>query len=93
VFALLPAAIMSALDPRRRPVRATLGYAVALFAILGLVLGHRPAMAPMAPDAAETVVALGLALAAGLIGGASARWLSDGLFGSTRESAGAAGVR
>ena len=82
VFALLPAAIMGALDARYRPVRATLGYAVALFAVLGFVLSHRPAMAPMAPGAAETVVALGLALTAGLIGGASARWLSDSLLAS-----------
>jgi hypothetical protein len=93
VFALLPAAIMSALDPRRRPVRATLAYAVALFAILGSVLSHRPAMAPMAPGAVETVVALGLALAAGLIGGASARWVGDALLGSAAESTDAAGVR
>jgi hypothetical protein len=87
VFALLPAATMGALDPRRRPARATLGYAVALFAILGFVLSHRPAMAPMAPGAVETLVALGLTLAAGLIGGESARRLSDALLGSTRESA------
>ena len=76
---------MGALDARRRPVRATLGYAVALFAVLGFILSHRPAMAPMAPGATETVVALGLALTAGLIGGASARWLSDSLLASTES--------
>ena len=40
-----------------------------------------------AAAAGAQLVALGLALAAGLIGGASARWLSDGLLGPTRESA------
>ncbi len=82
VFALLPAAIMAALDPRRRPLAASLGYAVTLLAVLGFVLGHRPAMAPMAPGAVETAIALGLTLAAGLIGGAAAAWLSDRLLRS-----------
>ncbi|HEV8439381.1 MAG TPA: hypothetical protein VGT40_14920 [Methylomirabilota bacterium] len=84
VFALLPALIMSALDARRRPRLATLGYALALFVVLGVVLGQRPAMASLVPGPVETAIALGLTAVAALVGGAAARWLSDQLLGAVR---------
>ena len=86
MFALLPAAVMAALDPRRRPRAATQGYAVALFAVLGWVLAHRPALAPMAPGVWETLLALLLTLAAAFVGGTAARWISDGLARSAPET-------
>jgi hypothetical protein len=84
LFALLPAAAMALIDARRRPVAATLGYALGLFMILAYVLTHRPAFAPMAPGPVETSIALGLTLVAGAIGGAIARRLSDRLLERSR---------
>ena len=76
---LIPAVVMVALDPRRRPILATVGWSVALFAIYGAALARSPAFAPMAPDAAATAVALGLTVAAASVGGLAARRLSDHL--------------
>lgn len=87
VFALLPVAVLAALDARRRPVTATLGYALVLFMVLGWLLGHRPAMAPLLPGVLATSVALGLCLVMGAIGGSAARWLSDRLVGLGRREA------
>jgi hypothetical protein len=79
VYALGPAALMALLDARRRPLRATLGYALALFAVLGWVLGHRPALAPLVPGPGDTALGLALTAAAALAGGMAARRLSDWL--------------
>lgn len=87
VFALLPVMVLGALDARRRPVMATLGYAFALFMVLGWLLGHRPAMAPLVPGALATGVALGLCLVMAAIGGSAARWLSDRLVSVGRRGA------
>lgn len=79
VLALLPVAIMAAIDPRRRPMLATAGYAVALFVVVGWLLGARPAFAPLVPGSGETIFALALTLAAAAIGAWVARALSDSL--------------
>jgi hypothetical protein len=79
LMALVPAAVIVAVDPRRRPVAATMSWAVALFAIYGRGLAGSPAFRPMAPDAAATAIALSLTLAAAALGGLAARRLSDHL--------------
>jgi hypothetical protein len=79
LFALWPALAMVLVDPRRRPIAATLAYAIALFAMLAWRLPSRPSLAAMAPGAPETLVALLLTLAAALLAGYTARWLSNAL--------------
>jgi len=66
-------------DPRRRPVLATVAFAVSLFAVTGWSLAARPAYAPMVPGAGETLLALGLTVAAAVAGGAAARRLAERL--------------
>jgi hypothetical protein len=80
-FALIPALAITLVDARRRPVRATLAYAVTLFAMLAWLLPQRATLAPMAPGVLPTSLALLLTLAAALLGGLAARWLSDSLAG------------
>ncbi len=81
LFALWPALVMALVDPRRRPIAATLAYGAALFALLAWRLPSRPSLAAMAPGVPETLVALLLTLAAALIAGYAARWLSNALAG------------
>lgn len=81
LFALWPALAMALVDARRRPIAATLAYAAALFAMLAWRLPSRPSLAAMAPGVPETLVALLLTLAAALVAGYTARWLSNALAG------------
>ena len=77
IFALLPAVVMAALDPRRRPRLATVGYAATLFVAVAAVLSARPAFAPLVPGPADTLAAFALTLVAAVIGATVARRLSD----------------
>lgn len=88
LFPLIPAVLMAAADPRRRPVTASVVYGAGLFAIYGWYLTRLPAYAPLVPAAGETALALALALACGALGGVSARWMSESLTrqGSTATS-------
>jgi hypothetical protein len=87
---LFAAAAMAAVDVRRRPVAATLAFAVSLFALAGWYLAQRPAFQPMLPGVGETLVALGLTLVAGSVGAIASRRFGGWL---TREPAAtAAGV-
>jgi hypothetical protein len=79
VLAMIPVSVMVAVDPRRRPVAATIGYAAVLFVVSGWALASRPALQPMIPGAAETLLASLLTLASALVGGLAARWLSETL--------------
>jgi hypothetical protein len=79
LLALLPAAVMAAIDPRRRPVPATMAYAAVLFALLGYLLGGRPAFAPLVPGLPETAAALALVLAAAAVSAIAACRLSNAL--------------
>ena len=65
---LVPTAVLAALDPRRRPVAATVAWAVTLFVIYGATLTRSPAFRPMAPGGAATAVALALTVAAAATG-------------------------
>jgi len=76
LLGLIPVAVMVIVDPRRRPVAATVAYALALFALMAVRLGSLPAFRPLVPDAGQTLVALGLTLVAGVVGGWVARRLA-----------------
>src|SRR5881397_646861 len=69
LISLIPIAAMIAVDPRRRPVRATVAYALVLFVVMAARLGSLPAYRPLVPGAGETLVAFGGALVTGVVGG------------------------
>src|SRR5437867_4166643 len=69
LLGLLPVAAMVLVDPRRRPIRAAVAYALVLFALMAVRLASLPAFRPLVPDAGATLVALGLTLVAGVVGG------------------------
>ena len=69
LLGLIPVAVMVLVDPRRRPLRATVAYALVLFALMAVRLASLPAFRPIVPEGGATLVALGLTLAAGVVGG------------------------
>lgn len=69
LIGLVPIAAMVLADPRRRPVAATVAYALVLFAVMAVRLAGLPAFRPLVPGAAETLAALVVTLAAALGGG------------------------
>lgn len=87
LLAFVPALILIAIDPRRRPVAATLAYGVGLLGFMGLVIGRTPAFEAMVPGPWPTAVALVATLATAVVGGKAARRLSDGLSQSADDSA------
>src|SRR6185369_6434767 len=76
LFSLVPVLLLVAVDPRRRPLPATLPYALGLFALWAFTIGRTPAFEPMMPGVGPTVLALGITIAMALIGGVAARWLA-----------------
>jgi len=78
-LALVPAAALALVDPRRRPIAASLAYAATVFVVQGAVLARSPAFRPLAPAPAETLLALALTLAAGVAAGMLARRLAEAL--------------
>jgi hypothetical protein len=89
LLAFVPILMMVALDPRRRPVAATLGYALGVFAVWGFAMGLTPAFRPIVPGIGPTAIALLLTLATAFVGGLAAAWLADRL--ERAESSPAAG--
>ena len=79
VLAFVPVLLLVALNPRRRPVAATLVYAASLFAVWGFSMGLTPALRPMVPGVGPTAVALLLTVIAALAGGIAADRLAGGL--------------
>ena len=69
--------LLVGVDPRRRPLPATLVYAMGLFAFWALTIGRTPAFRPMMPALGSTVAALALTVVVALIGAIAARWLAD----------------
>lgn len=76
---VLAAAVMAAVDPRRRPAAACVAYGVALLALYGWSTSHSPAFQPLVPSATETAAAIAIAGGAALVGSVLARRLADGL--------------
>jgi len=69
LIGLVPVAAMVLVDPRRRPIAATVAYALTVFAVMGVRLAWLPAFRPLVPGAAETLAALVVTLVAALAGG------------------------
>jgi hypothetical protein len=78
-LSLVPVLLLIAVDPRRRPMSATLVYALGLFALWAFTIGRTPAFQPMMPGPVPTVVALVIAIAMAVVGGLAARWLAETL--------------
>jgi hypothetical protein len=79
---LLPvvaAAVLAAVDPRRRPFLAGVAYGAALLVLYGWSTSHSPAFAPLVPSATETAVALAITVLTALGGAVLARRLADAL--------------
>jgi len=76
---LIPVLVLVGLDARRRPLAASVGYAVTLFALFGWILASSPALGPMAPGAGPTLIALILTVVAALVGGAAGQRLAVAL--------------
>jgi hypothetical protein len=82
----LAAAVMAAVDARRRPLGASVAYALVIFVVLGWRLGHAPAFAPMAPGAGPTLIGLALLLVAAGAGGLGGRALVRALAAERDET-------
>jgi len=67
--ALAAAAVMAAVDARRRPAAASLAFAVTLFTGVGLHLARRPAFAQSLPSVVDVSVALVVTSLAALLAG------------------------
>jgi len=79
---LLPvaaAAVLTALDVRRRPGLAGAAFGVALVALYGWSTSRSPAFAPLVPSPTETAAALVIAAVAGGLGAIAGRYLADAL--------------
>jgi hypothetical protein len=70
---------MSLVDARRRPVVATVAYGLLLFIVGGWRISNLPALAPMAPNIGQTIVALAITAVTAVAGGLAAKRLSDAL--------------
>jgi len=77
ILSFAPVLLLVGVDPRRRPLPATLVYAMGLFAFWALTIGRTPAFRPMMPAPGPTVAALALTVVVALIGAIAARWLAD----------------
>jgi hypothetical protein len=87
---VLAAAVMAAVDPRRRPAAACVAYGVALLALYGWSTSHHPAFQPLVPSAMETAAAIAIAGGAAVVGSVLARRLADGLGASHAPAAASA---
>ena len=77
LLSFIPVALLVAVDPRRRPVVATLAYAVGVFAMWFVRVGRTPAFQPMVPSWETAAVALVVTLGTAIAGAVVARWLAD----------------
>jgi hypothetical protein len=75
---VLAALVMVAVDARRRPVVAAVGYGATLFVALGVALARLPALAQSLPSALDVAIAAILTVLAALAGGALARYATGG---------------
>lgn len=70
---------MAGVDPRRRPIAATMAYAGGFFAVTSCYLMRSPAFQPIAPGLGDTVVAVLVTGRAALVGAFVARWFAERL--------------
>ena len=85
LLSFVPVALLVALDPRRRPLPATLVYALGLFMIWGTRMRWLPAFQPIVPALGPTAAALLITLGSALVGAVAARWLADNLTRTERS--------
>jgi hypothetical protein len=76
---VVAAAVLVVADLRRRPAVACVAYGIAMLALFGWSIGQTPAFSPLAPSAAETMLAVLITIVAGLLGSLMGRWIADGL--------------
>jgi hypothetical protein len=86
LLSFLPVGLLVAIDPRRRPVAATLVYALGVFAMWLTRVGRTPAFQPMMPSWETTTVALAITLGTALVGAVAARWVADVVMRATEPS-------
>jgi hypothetical protein len=79
LVSLVPVLAMALVDPRRRPVSATLAYAIALFGSSAWMLSQSVVFGPLFPTPLQTSTAFALTLIAAIIGGVFARWVATSL--------------
>jgi hypothetical protein len=77
VVSLVSILVLVAVDARRRPRLASVGYAIAVFALGGAMLARAPAFAANAPGAGATLAALALTLATAVIGATAGTRLAE----------------
>jgi len=79
IMGLIPVLAMSLVDPRRRPIAATVTYGLLLFIVGGWRISGLPALAPMTPGLGPTAVAFGFTVLTSIAGGFVGRRLADSL--------------
>jgi hypothetical protein len=79
IWSLLAAGAMAAVDARRRPVAASVAYALVLFVLSAWMLTHSSVFAPMTPGLGATLGGLALAITAGVAAGRGGAALTHAL--------------
>jgi hypothetical protein len=76
---LVPVLVLVAVDVRRRPLLASLGHGVILFALVAWIETISPVLGPITPGIGATLIALVLTGVAALAGAVAGRWLGGSL--------------
>ena len=79
LVSLVPVVAMALVDPRRRPVSATVAYAIALFGSSAWILSQSVVFGPLFPTPLQTATAFAFTVVAAIIGGVFARWVATSL--------------
>jgi hypothetical protein len=74
---VLAAAVLVAVDLRRRPAAACIAFGVTMVALYGWSIGQTPAFRAQAASPAETALALAITVVAALIGSGAGRRIAD----------------
>jgi hypothetical protein len=82
----VPVALLVVIDPRHRPVAATLVYALGVFVMWLTRVGRTPAFQPQMPSWEMTTLALLITLGTALLGAAAARRAADVVMRCTEAS-------
>jgi hypothetical protein len=77
LMSLLPVVVIVAIDARRHPVIATIGYGITLLATMTWTLSRSPAFAVLTPGVDVTLTALALTVLTALAAALTARRLSE----------------
>jgi len=86
LLSFVPVALLVVIDPRHRPVAATLVYALGVFAMWLARVGRTPAFQPQMPSWETTTLALVITLGTALLGAVAASRVADVVMRSTEAS-------